>query len=107
MTDPDMERARAIARSVLRMFCFTEEHDRAASASEKEVAWHIAPALNEAYERGQRDMRLKAQAAAFTAQLPSHYRWGHDAMEQFNFGKKRVREAIADLPITPEKEGGE
>lgn len=67
-------------------------------------------ALNEAYERGQQDMRLKAQAAAFTARLPVSYRWGRDAMSQFNFGKNRARLAIAALPITPdnsEKEGGE
>ena len=28
------------------------------------------------------------------AQLPRGYQWGRDAMEQFNFGKERARQAI-------------
>ena len=33
-------------------------------------------------------------AAAEAAQLPNHYQWGHDAMEQFDFGKERAAAAI-------------
>jgi hypothetical protein len=34
---------------------------------------------------------------AETASLPDDYIWGHDAMEQFNFGKRRAAEAIRAL----------
>ena len=49
------------------------------------------------------NMRGRATAAATTAQLPDGYIWGHDAMEQFDFGKRRAAEAIAALPIEDEK----
>ena len=45
----------------------------------------------------------EAAQAALNAQLPDHYRWGNDAMEQFNFGKKRAADAIRAL--TPAQEG--
>lgn len=32
--------------------------------------------------------------AAERAVLPDHYQWGHDAMEQFDFGKERAAAAI-------------
>lgn len=31
---------------------------------------------------------------AESAALPEHYQWGHDAMEQFDFGKERAAEDI-------------
>lgn len=41
-----------------------------------------AKAMEEAAQRAER------------ARLPRGYRWGHDAMEQFNFGKERAAKAI-------------
>jgi hypothetical protein len=35
-----------------------------------------------------------AAQVARDAKLPSHFRWGHNAMEQFNFGKERAAKAI-------------
>lgn len=40
--------------------------------------------------------RERCRLAAISAQLPSHYQWGHDAMEQFNFGKERAAQAIEE-----------
>ena len=64
----------------------------------------ITAALNEAYERGQRDMRDRCTTVA-VAQCG-----GHHFAVQCGGGfhdRKRLRSAIAALPITPEKEGGE
>lgn len=38
--------------------------------------------------------RERCSRLAERAQLPRGYQWGHDAMEQFNFGKERARKAI-------------
>jgi hypothetical protein len=49
----------------------------------------------------------RAAKIAEAAQLPPEYQWGSDAMEQFNFGKKRAAEAIRALAQQPEHRGGE
>lgn len=41
--------------------------------------------------------RERHAKAAMKAKLPKGYQWGHDAMEQFNFGKKRAADAIRSL----------
>jgi hypothetical protein len=59
-------------------------------------------------ERGAADALRKATIeecaqAAEDAKLPPEYQWGHDAMEQFNFGKRRAAEAIR-APASGEKQ---
>lgn len=44
--------------------------------------------------------------AAENAQLPEGYQWGHDAMEQFDFGKKCAALAIRALSPSPGGGGG-
>ena len=44
--------------------------------------------------------------AAELAELPAHFQWGDDAMEQFNFGKKRAAIAIRALATPQEKDHG-
>ena len=68
----------------------------------------MTEALEAAYAAGQETMREAAAKAALGAQLPAHYQWGHDAMEQFHVGKERSAAAIRAraisqtvLPITP------
>lgn len=39
-------------------------------------------------------VRKECAAIALAAKLPAHYRWGQDAMEQFNVGKERAAKAI-------------
>lgn len=39
----------------------------------------------------------RAAQAAASAQLPAHFQWGHDATEQFEFGKERAADAIRAL----------
>ena len=46
-------------------------------------------------------MRERCVCASKQAQLPEQYRWGHDAMEQFNFGKERA--AVAIRALQPEE----
>lgn len=53
----------------------------------------IALALDAAWRRGIEE----AARVAGSAKLPEHYRWGHDAMEQFTFGLRRAVEAIRAL----------
>jgi hypothetical protein len=43
----------------------------------------------------------EAANAAKNAKLPDHYQWGHDAMEQFDFGKERAELAILALLTNP------
>lgn len=38
--------------------------------------------------------REACAVAAEAARLPDHFRWGSEAMEQFDFGKERAGEAI-------------
>jgi hypothetical protein len=44
-------------------------------------------------------IRKRAAQACESATLPKGYQWGDDAMESFNFGKKRGATAIRALPI--------
>lgn len=54
-----------------------------------------------------REALLACAPAAEQAQLPPHYQWGHDAMEQFEVGKEIasdavravVRDALRDLIV--------
>lgn len=54
-----------------------------------------------AYEAHQQSARARilqeAKVAAESAQLESGMQWGTDAMEQFNYGKRRAAAAIEDL----------
>ena len=59
----------------------------------------MTEALEAAHGAGQEAMREAAAKAALGAQLPAHYQWGHDAMEQFHVGKERSAAAIRALPI--------
>lgn len=43
------------------------------------------------------DERERCARAAESAKLPRRYQWGHDAMEQFNFGKDRAAATIRRL----------
>lgn len=51
--------------------------------------------------RGMESVLEEAARACEGAQLPDHFRWGRDAMEQFNFGKKRCAEAVRALKPLP------
>lgn len=46
------------------------------------------------------EARVRAECAdlARNATLPSHFNWGSDAMEQFDFGKERAADAILGKP---------
>ena len=56
----------------------------------------------------ERETRAADVKAARDAELPAGYQWGRDAMEQFNFGKKRAAlaiEALSPPDPAPTKEG--
>lgn len=43
----------------------------------------------------------KCATLAEQAKLPRGFQWGHDAMEQFNFGKERAAAAIREGTANP------
>jgi hypothetical protein len=51
-------------------------------------------AIDAALTKAIADERGACAQAAKDARLPKGYQWGHDAMEQFNFGKERAALAI-------------
>lgn len=65
--------------------------------ADKEEAEDLAEMLNDARLGGRAAERERCAEAALSAQLPTHYIWGRDAMGQFEFGKKRAAGAIRAL----------
>lgn len=53
------------------------------------------------------DRREEIETAGLNAKLPSHFRWGSDAMEQFEYGKRRATETILALLASPVSRDGE
>lgn len=47
--------------------------------------------------------REECAVIAMNATLPEDFQWGHDAMEQFDFGKERAAEAIRAAGNKPTK----
>lgn len=54
------------------------------------------PALTDSIDRALQSEREQCARRAMSARLPRGYEWGHDAMEQFNFGKERAAKAIRE-----------
>ena len=66
-----------------------------------------------------RDERREAiREVGYNAPLPEHYQWGEDAMESYDFGRKRATDAILSAlhpveaaegwrPITDEQKNGQ
>lgn len=73
------------------MYRMRAEHD-AALRREEEAGY--AKGLAD----GRREERERCAKVALAAKLPPHYQWGRDAMEQFEFGKKRAADAIMGVP---------
>lgn len=63
------------------------------SRMNQSTAAHARAAREEGYAKAIED----AAQAAENAGLPSNFHWGEDAMESFNFGKKRAADAIRQL----------
>jgi hypothetical protein len=74
----------------------TDVEERLQAALE---AWppgdHVLTLMRAAYAMALED----AAATAEEAKLPQHYQWGEDAMEQFDFGKRRAANAIRALAV--------
>lgn len=52
--------------------------------------------LVDAIDKALQAEREQCAKRAESARLPRGYQWGHDAMEQFNFGKERAAKAIRE-----------
>lgn len=54
----------------------------------------LQDAIDSALRQREQEVRAEDAKLARNAKLPRGYQWGHDAMEQFNFGKERAALAI-------------
>lgn len=75
----------------------SEDFDRLKAHKDAGLKKEYDTAFAAGYAKGVED----AARAATSARLPKGYQWGHDAMEQFNFGKERAADAIRALSTTP------
>jgi hypothetical protein len=83
-----MSSTREIAQGIVGQFYINEDGYFVADPE------RIADAIDAALRRYEQEVRAADATIARAAKLPRGFQWGHDAMEQFDFGRERAALAI-------------